>query len=210
MTAASAPPPLRAISPTTAPCDFWSNHLWGGGALHWGLLMRWALFTIGPSALLRSKGATSEFKAALVKLVDAIDSYDDQVRRLPLSDVPAALPDDPTFLPFFFEALRHPTRDSWAQSLLVAGRHDRVKVPALIIAGWHDLLLSADLEHFRSMRERAATETARRGTRLVIGPWSHGMFHSVVGELDFGLRSSGLFLDLREDLTLLQLRWFDR
>jgi uncharacterized protein len=85
-----------------------------------------------------------------------------------------------------------------------------VRVPALIIAGWHDLLLAADLEHFRKMREQAATESARRATRIVIGPWSHGMFHNVVGDLDFGLRASGLLLDLKEDLTALQLRWFDR
>jgi len=44
----------------------------------------------------------------------------------------------------------------------------------------------------------------------VIGPWSHGMFLTTVGDLDFGLRASGMLLDLREDLTALQLRWFDR
>jgi len=210
LTAASAPAALRAISPTTAPSDFWSNHLWRAGALHWGLLVRWALSTIGPSALLRALGATPEFKAALPQLADAIDAYEREVRRLPLTDFPAALPDQPGFLPFFFEALRHPTRDAWARSLLVAERHGQVRVPALIIAGWHDLLLAADLEHFRKTREEAATEVARRATRIVIGPWSHGMFHNVVGDLDFGLRASGYLLDLKEDLTALQLRWFDR
>jgi len=210
MTAAGAPPALRAISPTTAPSDFWNNHLWRGGALHWGLLVRWALSTVGPSALLRALGATPDFKTALSGLADSIDGYEREIRRLPLTDFPAALPDHPEFLPFFFEALRHPTRDAWASSLLVAERHGRVRVPALIIAGWHDLLLAADLEHFRKMREEAATGIARAATRIVIGPWSHGMFHNVVGDLDFGLRANGLSLDLREDLTGLQLRWFDR
>jgi hypothetical protein len=36
------------------------------------------------------------------------------------------------------------------------------------------------------------------------------MFLNVVGELDFGLRASGFFLDLREDVTALTLRWFDQ
>lgn len=211
MTAATAPPSLRAISPTTAPCEFWNNHLWRGGALQWGLMVRWAISVIGPSALLRARGATPAARTALAELVDSIDGYEDEVRRLPLTDFPAALPDDPSFLPFFFEALRHPTRDAWARSLLMTPEHRRrVRVPALIIAGWHDLLLDADLQHFREMRTDAATEEARRGTRIIIGPWSHGMFQNVVGDLDFGLRANGLSLDLREDLTSLQLRWFDR
>ena len=61
-----------------------------------------------------------------------------------------------------------------------------------------------------ALREQAGSDVARRHSRLVIGPWAHGMFHNVVGELDFGFRANGLFLDLKEDLTRLQLRWFDR
>ncbi len=68
--------------------------------------------------------------------------------------------------------------------------------------------LGADLAHYRQMKTSAATEEARRQTRLIVGPWSHGMFLNVVGDLDFGLRSNGLFLDLREDVTALNLRWF--
>jgi putative CocE/NonD family hydrolase len=58
------------------------------------------------------------------------------------------------------------------------------------------------------MKASAATEEARQRTRLIVGPWTHGMFLNVVGDLDFGLRSSGFFLDLKEDLTALNLRWF--
>jgi predicted acyl esterase len=34
------------------------------------------------------------------------------------------------------------------------------------------------------------------------------MFLSTVGDIDFGMRANGAFLDLREDLTAMQLRWF--
>lgn len=211
LTAVSAHPSLRAISPTTAPCEFWNNHFWRGGALQWGLLLRWALGVIGPAALLRAKGITPASMAALKDLIASIDGFDDEVLHLPIAGLPAALPDDPSFLPFFVDVLSHPTCDAWARSKLVkAGDHRRVQVPALIIGGWHDLLLAGDLLHYEKMRSEAATEEARQATRLVIGPWSHGMFHNVVGDLDFGQRASGMFLDLREDLTALQLRWFDR
>jgi uncharacterized protein len=208
--AAGGPGALRAISPTTAPCDFWRDHLWRGGAMNWGLFVMWALQAIGPAALLRARRGKPDLLPSLVRLIDDIDGYDQAVRQLPLRGFAPARPDEPDLLPFFFEALQHPAPDDWTRALSVAGRHREVRTPALIIAGWHDLLLPGDLEHFTAMKAEAGSAEARRATRIVIGPWSHGMFLNGVGDLDFGLRSAGLLLDLREDLTGLQLRWFDR
>jgi uncharacterized protein len=210
LAALGGPEALRAISPTTAPCDFWRDHLWRGGALNWGLFVMWALQAIGPAALLRAKKGQPDLLPNLVRLIDDIDAYEQHVRALPLKSFAPARPDDPAFLPFFFEALKHPAPDEWTDSLLISGKHSQVRAPALIIAGWHDLLLQGDLEHFTRMKAEAGSEDARRATRIVIGPWSHGMFLNGVGDLDFGLRSAGLLLDLREDLTALQLRWFDK
>jgi uncharacterized protein len=204
--AAMAPPALRAVSAFTAPYDLWNNHFWRGGALNLGLLAHWATAVIGPAALRRAGGSFED----LLRLADDVDAYAEQTRHQPLTDYPPARPETPDLLPFFFEALRHPTRDGYGSTALVAGRHRHIAVPALIVAGWHDALLAGDLAHFRAMRDRAGTEQARRATRLVVGPWSHAMFGAVVGEVDFGLRAAGSLLDLREDLTDLQLRWFDR
>lgn len=208
--AASGEPALRAISPTTAPNDFWRDHLWRGGALNWGLLVNWSLQAIGPAALLRAMKGKPGLLPSFLQLVDDIDAFEERVRALPLRAFAPARPDDDGFLPFFHEILRHPAPDAWTGSLLVSGKHRAVRAPALIIAGWHDVMLDGDLAHFASMKQQAATEQARRATRIVIGPWSHGMFQPTVGDLDFGLRASGGLLDLREDLTSLQLRWFDR
>ncbi len=203
-------PALGAISPTTAPNDFWRNHFWRGGALNLGTLAMWALRAIGPAALIRSRPAPTDFGPPLLDLFDAIDGFAETVAALPLAELAAAHPEDERFLPFFYEFLRHPTPDAWTSSLLFSNRHAEVEVPSLSIAGWHDLLLAADLEHFTGMQTNGGSELARRHSRLIVGPWSHGMFQSVVGECDFGFRASGLFLDLKEDLTRLQLRWFDR
>src|SRR5581483_9309568 len=208
--ATSGDPALLALSPTTAPCDFWRDHMWRGGALNWGLLVNWSLQAIGPAALLRANKDKSDRDASFLQLVDDIDAFDERVRALPLRDFAPARADDAEFLPFFREVPRHPAPDAWTDALLIAGKHRNVRAPALIIAGWHDIMLDGDLEHFASMQQHAATEQARRATRIVIGPWSHGMFGSTVGDVDFGMRASGATLDLREDLTSLQLRWFDR
>lgn len=201
---------LGAISPTTAPNDFWRNHFWRGGALNLGTLVMWALRAIGPAALIRGCKDPAALAAPFVQLFDDIDAFHDTVSSLPLNKLSAALPDNEQFVPFFFEFLKHAAPDEWTNKMLFSDRHQQVKVPSLTIAGWHDLLLASDLEHFQGMRENAGSETARQGSRLIVGPWAHGMFQHVVGEIDFGFRANGMFLDLKEDLTRLQLRWFDR
>lgn len=210
LAAASGHPALRALSPTTAPCDFWRNHFWRGGALNLGTLAMWALRAIGPAALIRGRPAPQDFLPLLVQLVDDIDGFAEILKTLPLTELAATRPGDDVFVPFFQEFLRHPAPDDWTDGLLMHGRHTQVTAPSLSIAGWHDLLLAADLEHFAAMREHAGSELARRHSRLVIGPWAHAMFQNVVGDLDFGFRANGLFMDLREDLTRFQIRWFDR
>ena len=210
LAALSGHPALGAISPTTAPNDFWRNHFWRGGALNVGTLAMWALRAIGPAALIRSRPEPALFAAPLLELIDQVDGFAEVLRELPLERFAPARPDDPSFLPFFFEFLRHPLPDAWTDSLLFYDRHAEVRVPSLSIAGWHDLLLAADLEHFAGMRARGGSDAARRHSKLVIGPWSHGMFNNVVGSVDFGFRANGLFVDLKDDLTRLQLRWFDR
>lgn len=208
--AVSGHPALKAISPTTAPNDFWRDHFWRDGVAHLGTLAVWALRTIGPAALVRIGLDPATFGGRLTELVAAVDHFGDTLRQRPLNALAAAHPEDPRFVPFLFEILRHPTPDAWTESLLFSDRHPQVRVPALIIAGWHDLLLNADLSHYAGMRQRGGSAEAREHTRLVVGPWAHAMFLNQVGQVDFGFRSSGYLLDLREDLTLLQLRWFDR
>lgn len=210
LAALSGHPALGAISPTTAPNDFWRNHFWRGGALNIGTLAMWALRAIGPAALVRASTDPAALAAPFAQLFSDIDGFADVVSSLPLNQLAAARPDDDSFVPFFFEFLRHPVPDEWTRSVLFSDRHAEVTVPSLTIAGWHDLLLAADLEHFSGMRRNGGSALAREQSKLVVGPWSHGMFQNVVGAVDFGFRANGMFLDLKEDLTRLQLRWFDR
>ncbi|HBD12897.1 MAG TPA: X-Pro dipeptidyl-peptidase [Porticoccaceae bacterium] len=210
LNAVSGHPALKAISPTTAPNDFWHDHFWRGGALHLSTLVSWALRVIGPAALLRRGLEPVELGTRLAELAEALDRFDETVSQRPLNKLGAARPEDEQFVPFVFEMMQHSTPDDWTASRLFSNRHDQVKVPALIIAGWHDLLLGADLSHYRGMIENGGSKSAREQTRLVVGPWSHAMFLNYVGQVDFGFRSSGYLLDIREDLTQLQLRWFNR
>jgi uncharacterized protein len=205
--AAAAPPSLRAIAPTMAPNDQFIDLGWRGGAFLWGTHVMWYLQAIGPSALLRAKGGSPEFIPSFLRLVDDIDGFETWVRHLPPRTFPPARPED-SFVPSFLQAMSQPTRGDYHRTRSVYERHHEIRAPALILAGWHDLLLGADLAHYTQMKTSAATEEARQRTKLIVGPWAHGLFFNVVGELDFGLRASGIFVDLKEDLTALHLRWF--
>ncbi len=198
-------PALQAIAPVTAPNDAFELD-YRGGAFQLGLLAWWSMVPIGPNAVLRS-GAENSL-AEFLGLVDDIDGLTQRYRHRPLRTFPP-LRRAGGFAPWFFDPLDHPTRDAYYDHFTIHDRHGHVRVPALIIAGWYDLFLGNDLRHFQSLRREGATRQAREGTRLIVGPWSHGVFASTVGDLDFGVRASGLLLDLREDLTGLHLRWFD-
>jgi uncharacterized protein len=161
--------------------------------------------SIGPNASIRNirRGATPSL---LDELVCAVDEYDEWACFTPIERFAPARPEDRSFLPFFFDALDHPTPDAFTDSILLTRCTQAAAVPALTIAGWHDLLLEADLENYAAAE--ASGSAARRS--LIIGPWAHAAFLNTVGELDFGMRANGAFLDGREDLTGLQLRWFDQ
>jgi putative CocE/NonD family hydrolase len=207
--AASAPDALRAIAPTTAPNHF-GVQMGRPGVFQLGAWVGWALQAVAANQLVRTKGGTPDFVPALMGLVADLDGYDEIVRQMPLTEFAPAHPDDPSFLRFFFRAAEELNPSEFDLSRHEPRKQAAIRVPALITAGWYDLLLADDLANFTAMRESAATPEAREQTKLIIGPWSHGMFLQYVGELDFGMRANGLFLDLREDMTNLRLRWFDR
>ena len=152
LAAASGHPALKALSPTTAPNDFWRDHFWRDGVLNIGTLAVWAMRAIGPAALIRGRPNPADFFPLLTRLIDDIDNFEHVLRALPLKDFAPTRPQDDAFLPFFYEFLRHPVPDDWTSQLLMTGRHAQVRAPSLTIAGWHDLLLAADLQHFRAMR----------------------------------------------------------
>src|SRR5699024_4294207 len=81
---------------------------------------------------------------------------------------------------------------------------DNIMYPAIHLAGWYDCFLHSTLENHQQMQgEQHPLQ------RLIIGPWTHGDFGSFQGERDFGITASEQFLEGKETLTDLHIRWFD-
>jgi putative CocE/NonD family hydrolase len=180
--------------------------LWypNGGALGLGTLVSWYLGAIAPDRLLREIQAGRRSAEDADRLLDDIDRLGTALRQLPLNRI-GPLADDPSLAPGFLDVIANAENADYWASTDVAARYESVAVPALNIGGWYDIFLGGTLRNFVGMRERGGTESARRGQRLIMGPWLHGPLGSVNGEVDFGVRSAKLVLDLEG----IMLRWFD-
>ncbi|MBM4409234.1 MAG: CocE/NonD family hydrolase, partial [Chloroflexi bacterium] len=94
--------------------------------------------------------------------------------------------------------LRSPGLDPWR---LDEGCRD-IAVPNLDMCGWYDHC-AGEMRTTTTLMREGATEIARRGTRLIVGPWSHsGWFERSFGPIDFGPSAP-------VDGVAILTRWFD-
>lgn len=198
------PPSLVSMAPGIT----WGNYLNGvqirGGVRELGLRLYWSEAVLALDTLLRKYRDTPEkLQKLLPAQVAVIDDLPNEYAVLPLEE----LPDPAGVVPYMFEALDHGVTSPVWEYLNIDGRHDRVEVPTFHIGGWYDTFIGETLRQYGEMK-RLAEERGSRPPRLLVGPWSHGRFESTVGELDFGLASSGLLLNYRGDITDHHLRWF--
>lgn len=185
LAAIGRPPSLGAIAPGLTWSDPDDGLFQRGGALELGLGLVWGLEQ-GIDDVRRPPAPVGEIARRVDGLIDELDHLPDAgfwelpagapLRRHGVTDL-GGLRDDPA------------ARDACR----VAGRHDRVTVPVLSIAGWYDCFAQGMLDNHATMA---------RGSRLIVGPWSHANFTEAVGGLSFGLRAR------RDDVSALQLDWF--
>jgi putative CocE/NonD family hydrolase len=137
-----------------------------------------------------------ELSAAMRALADIEELY----WRRPLLNMPELQ----QVTPFYFDWLAHPSFDGYWQAIAPATAYHQLGVPALIIGGWYDPFLGGTLASYLGLKHHAGSEIARR-PGLLVGPWSHGIWHGIFAERDFGLLASTDAIDI----TGAQLRWFD-
>ncbi len=198
LAAVEQPPSLRAMVPAmtyATPESFWySGGVWDGSWLDW----TW--FNIAPDlrARLGSPGPRTSDD------VDAAWAAEgDRARRhRPLS----TLPDFQGIAPWYYEWMRHPPRDPWWSWAALAGRYAAVRVAVLNLSGWFDepygpFGAAANFTLLSASRPSAASRT-----RLILGPWTHGVGavqRRRAGDRDFGEAAP---LDYAGTV----LRWMDR
>ena len=203
--AAMCPPSLVAIFPAVTFTDTYGQVLQPNGALALGVAVSWFLGAGVSMAILRMNASAEEKAALQEQLYDALDGMTSgkTFRTLPLSAIPLLGRED--LAKPFLDFVAHSERDDfWTQFDASVHRH-KIAVPAYHLGGWYDIFAKATTEDYVAMTRSAATETARRGQKLIMGPWLHGPLSGLVGDFDYGTRASDMAVLSNE----IMWRWFD-
>ncbi|MBX2911575.1 MAG: CocE/NonD family hydrolase [Cyclobacteriaceae bacterium] len=109
--------------------------------------------------------------------------------------------------PEYYAWLQHPDKSPWWDFVKVEDVFKKFDIPVFLLSGWYDAGYGPEgaSRAYRKMQEEAATETAKKNTRLVLGPWNHTSLNvrkTHFGEMEF-YESAGLDYDTE------LLKWFD-
>lgn len=207
LAAVEQPPHLEAVFPMMTFNDMRNGSLFHNGAYEFGLMLSWTLGTIAPDLLVKRYGYTQELAEALQKYAGSVNHIEELFRYTPINDWTPLKELD--VAEFFFEQFRHRLDDPLWEDTSIAEKYEKLDLPAYHLGGWYDCFLEPTIKNFTGMKKKAPGEQVRNNQKLIIGPWAHGTFTPVIGERSFGVQASGDWINLREDLTTLQLRWFD-
>jgi len=125
-------------------------------------------------------------------------SYDNVVWHLPLSDMQALVGRDAQF---YRDWIAHPDYDDYWKKLSVEESFDKIEIPVHTMGGWFDIFAQGTLRGFVGVSHEGASEKARQGSNIIIGPWEHGVAQKV-GDMDWGKAAD-------VDYDGVALRWFD-
>lgn len=201
--AGERPPHLKAIFPAQSLNDPRRGNMYQNGAYGLGTSETWALESIAPDMLKRMySNNTQSYQTMMTKAANFIShinewySYKPIKEWQPLKELGVA--------EYFFKLPELDLNDSYWEKSSVYNQYGKMSVPAYHVAGWYDSLLLSTLENYVEMQRQGKEQQ-----NLIIGPWAHGDFKSVIGERNFGIHASEDWIDLKTDLTGLHIDWFN-
>jgi predicted acyl esterase len=190
--------------------DGWNGHRDGYDTVEWiarqpwcnGKIGMWGASGLGISAYLAA-GAAPPYLSCSVVLVAASDLYSDALFYGGVYQ--AGLVDDwfhdvnaDSLLPFFID---HPGRELLYERVNLLSRCDSVNVPILHISGWHDIFIQGVLNAFTGIQASGGPNAAGR-QKLIVGPWTHDLLKSRVGDIAYPSSSF-------EDCIQPMIDWFN-
>lgn len=104
-------------------------------------------------------------------------------------------------IPFFNDLVSHPEKDQYWIEVDGEDRTRMLKAPVLLMAGWYDPFLPAQIADFMRIRREAPPKIGM-ASRLIVGPWSHWGTVSFPGGLTPG--------NWRVDSLGPSVPWFDQ
>jgi putative CocE/NonD family hydrolase len=174
LAAISKPPHLKAIFPYVTASEYYEGWTYQNGAL-----MQW----------FASSWTTGLAEDTLRRKTSALARPKEWVEQLPVEDY--RLISSPTaaeVAPYFRDWVEHERNDDYWRRWKISDHYSELDIKSLHSGGWHDIFLKGSIKNYVEMRKSAATQAARDGQRLLIGPWAHANTSSEgkIGDVVFG------------------------
>jgi uncharacterized protein len=190
LAAIAKPPHLKAIFPYITASEYYDGWTYQNGAL-----MQW----------FASSWTSGLAEDTVRRKTSGQGRPKEWVGQLPVDDYRLiATPSAAEVAPYFRDWVEHERDDEYWQRWKISDHYKELDIKALHSGGWHDIFLKGSIKNFVEMRKQAATQTARDGQRLLIGPWAHAGTspEGKIGDVVFG-RSAVL------DFAATIVKWFD-
>ncbi|MGE5595205.1 MAG: CocE/NonD family hydrolase [Hyphomicrobiales bacterium] len=202
LAAAAQAPNLQCIFPSLTGSDFYDGWTYQGGAFELGFNLTWTAVLLALADVPRANLEPAQLQELMGGLAGVVFNHWPAIRHLPIRELPAFAHE--VVAPYYREWLDHPTRDDYWGPITIEAAHPRIAVPAYNLGGWFDLFIRGTLRNFSGMKREGATDLARHGQKLIVGPWFHGaQLTAAAGQTVFGQSAQVLLEDLH-------LHWFNR
>ncbi|QGQ44998.1 CocE/NonD family hydrolase [Metabacillus sediminilitoris] len=203
LAAAENPPHLKAIFPAQTFNDLREGSFYQNGAYGLGMNITWALESIAPDEIQQKFTDPEVYQQKMHQLAKIIDNIEEVYHYFPLREWPELK--EIGVADYFYEMMEYGLNDKiWDDLSLGLEKLKKITVPAYHLGGWYDNLLGPTIANYVH-----ANEFVNQPQKLMIGPWAHGDFSSQIGQRKFGQYATQEWIDGKEDLTSLHLRWFD-
>jgi uncharacterized protein len=188
LAAISQPPHLAGIFPVVTASNYHDGWTYQGGAFEQWFSESWTSGLAQDTLNRRVRQNTNALQ---------------WIWKLPLSSYPLfEMGTTQGLAVYFTDWLKHPQYDDYWEAWSIEEQYAKVNVPAYHVGGWYDIFLGGTVRNYLGINSAGGSEAARRGQRLLVGPWYHGPFTGKCGEIDFGPESKG-------DTDELMLHWYD-
>ena len=127
LAAVTAPPHLATIVPSNTASDYYDGWTYEGGEFRLAFVLPWTISAIATGAAQhRHDDATvAALTAAAADITRWLDFR-------PYKDLPPLRPDSPVVAPYYFDWIRHATRDDFWKQFSIRDRYRAVNVPVLV------------------------------------------------------------------------------
>jgi putative CocE/NonD family hydrolase len=202
LAAVTAPPHLVTIVPANTASDYYDGWTYEGGEFRLAFVLPWTISGIAMGA-----AENRHDDATVAALTAAATDITQWLAFTPYKDLPPLQSGSPTVAPYYFDWIRHASRDAFWRQWSIRDRYPAVKVPVLDVEGWYDAFLAGGVENFAGMVAHGGSPEARSNQRLLIGPWDHVNWGRDTSEPAPMLKDIGAVAN--SPINDLMVKWFD-